>query len=148
MPTTDATSGAQISPRASWAFAEEIAVRTLYGEARGESHDGQRAVAHVLWNRVKDGRWGGTLTTVCLARLQFSCWNASDPNRDQIAALTDDDPVLQKLHSILEQARIERDPTGGATHYYSTSMIQPPKWSIGATFCGQVGHHRLYRDVK
>jgi hypothetical protein len=80
--------------------------------------------------------------------MQFSCWNASDQNREQIAALRDDDPVLQKLDSILEQTRVERDPTGGATHYYSTSMIQPPKWSIGATFCAQIGRHRFYRDVK
>jgi len=143
----DAVKGGQHPPRER-TFAEEVAVRTLYGEARGEPREGQRAVAHVLWNRVRDGRWGKTLATVCLARMQFSCWNASDPNRDQIAALRDDDPILQKLYSILDEARIESDPTGGATHYYSTSMIQPPKWSIGATFCGQIGHHRFYRDVK
>jgi spore germination cell wall hydrolase CwlJ-like protein len=144
----DAVSVIQGSPLAAWTFADEIAARTLYGEARGESEEGQRAVAHVLWNRVCDGRWGRTLATVCLARLQFSCWNSSDPNRDQIAALADDDPILQKLRTILHEARREGDPTGRATHYYSLSMIQPPKWSIGATFCGQIGRHRFYKDVR
>jgi cell wall hydrolase len=133
---------------ANWNFAEEIAVRTLYGEARGETHDGQRAVAHVLLNRVRDGRWGKTLATVCLARMQFSCWNPSDPNREHIAAVADHDPILRRLRSVLDAARNEADPTGGATHYFSIFMIQPPKWSIGATFCGTFGRHRFYKDVK
>jgi spore germination cell wall hydrolase CwlJ-like protein len=129
-------------------FAREVAVRTIYGEARGESEEGQRAVAHVLWNRVRDGRWGQTLATVCLARMQFSCWNASDPNRQQIAEIADNDPILERLHSLLDAARTEKDPTYGATHYFSTSMIQPPSWSIGATLCGTFGRHRFYRDVE
>jgi N-acetylmuramoyl-L-alanine amidase len=133
---------------ANWSFSEEVAVRTLYGEARGEADDGQHAVAHVLWNRVRDGRWGKTLATVCLAPMQFSCWNASDPNREQIAALADHAPMLERLRSVLSVARSEADPTDGATHYFSTSMIQPPKWSIGATFCGTFGRHRFYKDVK
>jgi N-acetylmuramoyl-L-alanine amidase len=129
-------------------FEEQIAVRTLFGEARGEPEEGQRAIAHVLLNRLRDGRWGKTLATVCLARLQFSCWNASDPNREIIAAISDDDPIVQRLRGVLQSAKTEPDPTNGATHYFATSMIKPPKWSIGATFCGQSGRHRFYKDVK
>lgn len=127
---------------------EQIAVRTLYGEARGESEEGQDAVAHVLLNRVKDGRWGKTLAAVCLSRLQFSCWNAADPNRDFMAVLQDDTPTFLKLKSVLDAAKAFPDPTKGATHYFSVTMAQPPKWSIGATFCGQFGRHKFYRDVK
>lgn len=130
-------------------FDEQIALRTLWGEARGEPEEGQRAVAHVLINRMRDGRWGKTLATVCLSRLQFSCWNASDPNRELMAALQDDGAELAKLKPVLESAlKATQDPTNGATHYFSVSMIQPPKWSVGATFCGQIGRHRFYRDVK
>jgi N-acetylmuramoyl-L-alanine amidase len=130
-------------------FSEQIAVRTLYGEARGEPEEGQRAVAHVLLNRLKDGRWGKSLAEVCLSRLQFSCWNASDTNRALMAALPDDDATLTKLADVLDAARKgDKDPTKGATHYFATSMIQPPKWAIGATFCGQIGRHKFYRDVK
>lgn len=127
---------------------EQVALRTLYGEARGEPPEGQLAVAHVFLNRMKDGRWGGSLATVCLARLQFSCWNASDPNRPLMAALQDDGAELAKLWPILEQARTGKDPTNGATHYFSDTMIKPPEWAVGATFCGQVGRHKFYRDVK
>ena len=129
-------------------FDEHIAIRTLYGEARGEPEEGQRAIAHVLLNRLREGRWGKTLAAVCLARFQFSCWNASDPNRERMAALADDDPVFERLRAILHAARAELDPTDGASHYFAVSLIRLPKWSIGATFCGQIGRHRFYKDVK
>lgn len=125
---------------------EQVALRTLYGEARGESPEGQSAVAHVLLNRVKDGRWGKSLATVCLSRLQFSCWNASDPNRELMAALQDDGAALVKLKPILDEARTGKDPTNGALFYFSDTMIVPPKWSIGMTFLRKIGHHNFYTD--
>lgn len=128
-------------------FSEQIAVRTLWGECRGEPEDGQRAVAHVLWNRLHDGRWGKSLATVCLARLQFSCWNASDPQRDRMAALSDDDPVLAKMRRIVTDASSAvDDPTGGALYYYSDSMKTPPDWAAKMRFLCQIGHHRFYTD--
>lgn len=127
---------------------EQVLLRTAWGEVRGEPKDGQLAFFHVVFNRQKDGRWGKSLATVCLARLQFSCWNASDPNRELMAALQDDGSALSTLKGVLDEARNSKDPTSGATHYYATSMIVPPKWVIGATYCGQIGHHRFYKDVK
>lgn len=130
---------------------EQVAVRTLWGEARGEPEDGQLAVAHVLLNRRKAGKWGPTLAAVCLSRLQFSCWNASDPNRELMAVLAEDGAMFQRLKAVLERARVDnangKDPTGGATHYYSTSMKDPPNWSKGATMTGQFGKHRFFRGV-
>lgn len=128
---------------------EQIGSRTLYGECRGEPEEGQRAVAHVLWNRVRDGRWGNTIAQVCLAKLQFSCWNATDPQREKMAALPDDDATLQKLSAILRAEKdAADDPSRGATHYYADTLIVPPKWAVGATFCRQIGHHLFYKDVK
>lgn len=126
----------------------QVGARTLYGECRGEPEEGQRAVAHVLWNRMRDGRWGKTIAAVCLARLQFSCWNPSDAQRPLMAVLQDDNPTLQKLAAILAEAETGEDPTKGATHYFSDTMIQPPSWSVGATLCRKIGHHSFFRDVK
>lgn len=125
---------------------EQIALRTLWGECRGEPHEGQVAVAAVLLNRLKSGKWGKSLASVCLAKIQFSCWNASDPQRERMAALADEE--LTGLKAALAEAMAGKDPTKGATHYFATSMIVPPKWSIGATFCGQIGRHKFYREVK
>ena len=128
-------------------FDEQIAARTLWQECRGEPHEGQDAVAHVLWNRVRDGRWGHTLASVCLWPLQFSGWNVHDPNRLTSAAVRDDDTVLLSLLSILDNAETSLDPTKGATHYYAVSMPAPPDWIQGATYCGQFGRQKFYKDV-
>lgn len=127
---------------------EQIGSRTLYGECRGEPDEGQRAVAHVLWNRLRDGRWGKNLASVCLARLQFSCWNPSDPQRALMAALPEEDATLQKLVKVLAEAEIGEDPTRGALFYYSDSMIVPPSWAAGMTFLRKIGHHQFYTDKK
>ncbi len=124
----------------------QIGSRTLYGECRGESEEGQRAVAHVLWNRMRDGRWGKTIAAVCLARLQFSCWNPSDPQRPLMAVLADENPTLQKLAGILAGAEAGDDPTRGALFYYSDTMTVPPKWATGMKLLRKIGHHTFYTD--
>ena len=130
---------------ASWQLL--TAARTLWQEARGEPEEGRKAVAHVLWNRVKAGRWGGTLASVCLWRAQFSGWLPADPNFEAACALPDDDPVLAQMIAILRAAAHDADPTGGATHYHATSLHAPPAWTRAATFCGVFGHQRFFKDV-
>lgn len=56
----------------------DVCTRTLYGEARGEyAQNGPIAlitVANVIMNRFKrGGKYGKTLTEVCLKPHQFSC---------------------------------------------------------------------------
>ena len=132
-----------------WTFPYQVACRTMWAESRGEPEAGQQAVAHVLINRLSDGQWGKSLATVCLAKLQFSCWNASDEQRIRMVALADDDAALLGMFAILKNAeRAAKDPTHGATHYYSDSMIVPPKWAIGMTFLVKIGHHGFYQEKK
>lgn len=130
------------------AFDLPIAVATLWMEARGESEDGQRAVAHVLVNRLYDGRWGHTLASVCLWKMQFSCWNTEDVNRVKMATLPEDDPILANLKTFLNNALSGTpDPTQGATHYYAASMPNPPPWAQNKAFL-QIGNHRFLRDIR
>lgn len=130
-----------------WTFPYQVASRTMWGECRGEPLEGQSAVAHVLLNRLKDGRWGSTLATVCLHPFQFSCWNNSDPQRVKMAALADDNEDLGKMFAVLKNAeRAEKDPVRGALFYYSDTLIQPPKWVVGMSFIRKIGHHQFYTD--
>lgn len=126
-----------------WSF--ETAARTLWQEARGESADGRAAVAHVLWNRLGTRRWGATLAGVCLSPLQFSGWNAHDPNRMAAAELPDADPVLGECRAILAAAEQAPDPTGGALYYCALS-IPPPLWSKTLVPAGRFGNQRFYRE--
>ncbi len=127
------------------------AARTLWQEARGEPLEGQIAVAHVLVNRRNDGRWGNTFSELCLSEFhgihQFSGWNRGDLNRIKACQLSDDDPMLVHLASLIDGAESEPDPTGGSTHYYAKS-IAAPVWVAGATPCGQFGNQLFFKNVK
>ena len=125
------------------------AARTLWQEARGEPLSGQIAVAHVLKNRLKSGKWGDSIASVCLWRGQFSGWYVPrDPNFAGACNLADDDPKLLALAEIIKAALASTtDPTNGATHYYAPS-IEPPPWISGATPCGQFGSQLFYKDVR
>jgi spore germination cell wall hydrolase CwlJ-like protein len=131
-------------------FSTEIAVRTIYGEARGEGAAGMDAVAFVLLNRLSDGRWGKTLAAVCLAAFQFSCWNTADPNRVAMAKLEDGDPALDQAREALSCAGSGVDPTLGATHYVTAAVLEQgaPAWVSGATRTVQIGNHVFFKDVR
>jgi spore germination cell wall hydrolase CwlJ-like protein len=132
----------------------DILARTLWGEARGESLVGQIAVAWAIRNRVDDGNarswWGEGYARVCQKPYQFSCWNKNDPN---FAYLSGAKPIPFRE---LAQARIAADqvidgkvpdPTGGATHYYATTMPKAPAWTAKATQTLKLGHHVFFKDV-
>jgi len=126
----------------------ETAARTMWQECRGEPLIGKQAVAHVMWNRVRDGRWGPNLATVCLWRSQFSGWLSADPNFRQACILRDDDKVLAGLRDIIIAAQNEPDPTQGATHYFAANLKNPPEWSKAMTFKGQFGSQKFWTDRK
>ncbi len=131
----------------------DILARTLWGEARGESPAGQVAVAWAIRNCVNDGKtnswWGEGYAGVCQKPYQFSCWNKNDPNYAYLSG------AKQIPFRELAQARIAGDqvidgktpdPTGGATHYYATS-IKAPAWSIKAKQTLKLGGHVFFKDV-
>lgn len=131
---------------------------TLYGEARGESTLGKLAVASVFRNRLRTHRWGQTYQEVCLAPKQFSCWNATDPNRDLLMALADalredraqQGGVLREVLWIADGLLAGAFPSvvGDATHYYASSMSKPPAWAAEGRLVAEVGHHRFYSHVR
>ena len=129
------------------AWSREVAARTLWQEARGEPREGQEAVAHVLWNRVRDGRWGKTLAEVCLYPLQFSGWNAHDPNRMAAARLADDDLILNDLRNVLTLAETAADHTDGALFYYNPKLAAPA-WAPGKVCIGMFGNQVFLREKR
>ena len=122
---------------------DDILTRTVYGEARGESADGQAAVAWVILNRASKRRsyMGTTIKEVCLKPQQFSCWNANDPNRATLLSLNTNDPLYKSIHEIVVQVLngTRPDKTHGSLHYHASSMSIKPKWTNGKT---PVVHHR------
>ena len=132
----------------------DVLARTIWGEARGECIRGQEAVAAVVMNRVARAKkwrgywWGSDVTAVCRHRLQFSCWNADDPNREKLEAVTDEDPVFASCLRIARRAVAGtlKDPTKGATHYHAKSA--QPVWARGRAACATIGNHAFYNNVE
>jgi N-acetylmuramoyl-L-alanine amidase len=132
----------------------DVLARTLWGEARGEGMDGMVATGWTIRNRVNDGKdrswWGEGYAGVCQKPYQFSCWNSNDPNYPYLSGAKQiPAPEFAKCRLAAQQVieGAKPDPTGGATHYYSTSMPKPPKWVEGAKRTLRLGHHIFFKDV-
>lgn len=132
----------------------DVLARTLYGEARGEGLAGMLAVAWTIRNRVNDGQerswWGEGYAGVCQQPYQFSCWNKGDPNYPSVSG------ARQIPFRELAQCQIAADqvidgnvpdPTGGATHYYATTLSRAPAWAASAKPTLKLGSHMFFKDV-
>lgn len=127
--------------------------RTLWGEARGEPVRGIEAVAAVIVNRVAAAAarggfwWGDSVIAVCRKPYQFSCWNAGDPNRAKLLAVTQADPVFATCLRVARRAvaGVLTDPTRGATHYHRAGLH--PTWASGHSPCAEIGAHLFYNTV-
>jgi len=129
---------------------------TIYGEARGESMAGKRAVAHVVKNRAEQGGWwGDTIQSVVQKPYQFSAWNDNDPNSPIVKDIAFnfgrkcseflDDEVLQDcLCAAIEvlNGHVE-DKTDGATHYHARSIH--PDWADRLEETVVTGNHVFYK---
>lgn len=121
--------------------------RTAWGEARGESKTGQKAVICTVFNRFKSGRWyaGKTIAETCQKPWQYSCWNKNDPNRVKMAELTYIE--LKPYIELIREVEEDGDITFGATHYYNPKACAKPKWAVGAQPCYVCGSHLFFRGI-
>ena len=131
-----------------------IAARTVYGEARGETDLGKRAVAAVLINRwkCKTGQFkrDHTLAAACLRWLQFSAWNPNDPNQALMQEVDFNDKVfLRCLSAVIEQLLEPVDNiVFGCKHYHHKGMEDKPRWAKGKQHKIAIGHHYFYDGIK
>lgn len=145
----------------------EVTGLTIFGEARGEQTEGRIAVASVIRNRLRDGRWGDSYEKVCLAKAQFSCWGQSGggANYNTLQAIAKGliDPtaapkmsdyeadVLRECFWIADGLMTNqfRSRVGAATHYLTASLFRmdPPKWAKGKTPLLAVGQHVFFSNV-
>ena len=126
-----------------------VMARTVFGEARGEPHDGRMAVAHVILNRARAGGWWGHgISEVCLKRWQFSCWNPGDPSRARLFQVElDDRDLLGCARACIEALSGVPDPTAGATHYHALKLPTPPRWARGRVPDLVIGRHAFFRNI-
>lgn len=124
----------------------ECLALNIYHEARSESRAGRLAVAAVTLNRARSSAYPNSICAVVRQggerrhRCQFSWWcdGKSDRPTEQRAWRQ----ALKLAESTL--LGLEKDPTGGATHYHATYVR--PHWAKAFTRTARIGQHLFYRS--
>jgi spore germination cell wall hydrolase CwlJ-like protein len=116
--------------------------QNIYFESRGESYEGQAAVAWVTLNRMMNDQFPSTICKVVWQRKQFS-WThdgRSDTPRDdqsweraQVIAL-----------DVVDNYDPDFDPTVGSTYFHERSIS--PGWSKKFERVGRIDNHVFYAD--
>ena len=121
-------------------------VRTVWGEAAGEPPEGQRGVAAVIQNRMKQS--GQDATSVIFKPNQFEPWN-NPATRAKLEGLDPNSPEYQRILANIAPVLggVAPDPTNGATHFYSPTAQaalgrETPSWATGQA--QDIGRHRFY----
>lgn len=122
---------------------------SMYFEARGEPMVGQRAVGHVVMNRVAHSRFPKSVCEVVrqggeqrLHRCQFSWW--CDGHTDKPKNKTGWKNSVQLATKIYHGE--STDPTGGALWYHADYVS--PYWQKVFTKGPKIGQHIFYLDSK
>ena len=137
----------------------ECLAKNMYFEARGETKDGQDAVAFVTINRVRSDRYPNT---ICEVVYQAKVDSRGRPlrNKCQFSWYCDGkvdtvyESVYNKLYKRAEYIYINyylnnalKDTTDGATHYHSDKV--EPYWSKHTNYqlVASIGQHLFYQPT-
>lgn len=122
----------------------ECLTQAVYYEARGESSDGQAAVAQVVMNRTRHPAFPATVCGVVFqgaaagkCQFSFAC-DGSVRRRVENAAWRRAERVAARALGGAVMAQV-----GGATHFHVARLS--PEWSPGLLKVAQVGAHVFYR---
>lgn len=118
----------------------------IYYEARGESRQGQMAVAEVVSNRVRSSLYPDTFCDVVYqgsyrdtgCQFSFTC-DGSLNRRPRGAAWREANVLASQLLNGLT-----RPVTNRATHYHTTAI--DPYWSASLVETTRIGAHIFYRN--
>jgi spore germination cell wall hydrolase CwlJ-like protein len=125
----------------------DFLIRTIAFEASGETEVGKVAVAHVILNRKKSGRWGDNIKAVVTHPGQFEPWMT---RRREMEGLSRNDPRYRRAAIIADAVLSGEtpDPTAGATHFLNPTIVRQrrggslPSWASGEG--RPIGRHTFY----
>ncbi|HEY8434713.1 MAG TPA: cell wall hydrolase [Sphingomicrobium sp.] len=112
----------------------------VYFEARGESLEGQLAVAHVVMNRASSGRYPPDWCSVVKQPAQFSFVRHGEfPQADT------NSEAWKKAEAIAELAAYNVVPSVGTDVLWYHADYVAPAWRHGLQEVEQIGAHIFYR---
>ena len=109
--------------------------RVVYGEARGESDEGKKAVAWVVINRANKS--GQSIQYEATKKSQFCCYSGEMKEKES----------KNKCEKIAQDVIDGKssDPTGGATFFYSGNNT--PSWAKNKVPCATIGGHKFFKGI-
>jgi hypothetical protein len=118
----------------------------MYYEARGEGADGQKAVAEVVFHRMRHGDYGHSICAVVYegaghSGCQFSFACNGELAETKTAESWREAQILA-ARILTGEVRLA-DTTGDATHFHAVSVT--PDWSGEMERTAQIGNHIFYR---
>ena len=124
------------------ARALECLTAAVYYEARSEPDPGQRAVAQVVLNRVRDRAFPASVCgvvyqrTATVCQFSFACDGSMNRPRDYSA--------WARARAVAEAAYGGEvyAPVGGSTHFHTAAIS--PWWAPSLARVGQIGAHVFY----
>jgi len=125
---------------------QKCLARGIYFEARGESLEGQAAVAQVILNRVRNPTFPNTICGVVYqndnwrnrCQFSFACDGIRDRVRSQRHWKTAQDIALA-----VTAGKIWFDSVGSSTHYHAVYVR--PRWARSMERRARIGLHVFYR---
>lgn len=111
--------------------------KNVYYEAKGESLQGQMAVAQVTLNRLRSKKWGKTICQVVYAKNQFS-WTSSKK-----AKTPKGEAWLEALRTA-EKARRGFKMKGMQNVLYFHAKGSKPRWAHKRKVALRMGNHVFY----
>lgn len=113
--------------------------KAVYFEARGESLEGQLAVAKVILNRARSGIYPDSICKVVTQRSQFSF-----VRRGRFPAVNESSDCWRKANAIAYIARNDlAESIPSNVLWYHASYVSPP-WRRSLTAVAQIGAHIFY----
>ncbi len=119
----------------------------LYYEARGEGKPGQKAIAEVIFTRMRTGNYGHSICAVVYegsnqphCQFSFTCNGDLTHPKQRVAWMQ----AQQLAARILTGEEPLRGVTGGATNFHAVSV--EPDWSFELARTAQIGNHIFYKD--
>jgi hypothetical protein len=118
----------------------------IYFEARGESEEGQAAVAQVVLNRVSSGLYPPTICSVVYQnRRHFSACQFSFACGGNPLRITEADAwrQAQRVAAEVTNGDTYLSEIGGATHFHANYVR--PRWARRLEKTDAIGHHIFYK---
>lgn len=122
-----------VGPKTSRLMQEiETMAHVVYGESRGESYQGQVAVAAVILNRVESNDFPDSVHEVVFQRNAFTAINDGQYNLQ---------PNDTAYHAV-KDAMLGWDPSSGSVYYYNPKLATD-RWIFTRTVTKQIGNHHF-----